>query len=675
MPLDPDDVAEAHRLQALAAHERSIATRLVAGPGTGKSSSIEERFRWLIADEGIPADSLFGVSFTRAAANDLRLRVGGYLDAKGVSILRDDLRISTLHSLALRLLARANLLGTFPVKPRVFDEWEVEHIFDGEFRAVTGMGKRRAEDVRRAHEAFWNTGEPMPAGYLAPDPPITDEERTAFRGYHRQATQTYAAVLPGEIVRRCVQQVEAGLLDPGEVVGIEHLIVDEYQDLNPLDIRFIDQLSEAGVEIFVAGDDDQSIYSFRFASPNGIQDFAARHDAVGDHILEACFRCATAIVAAADGLIENFSPVKRIPKELRSLWDSANPPIAGRVLRWRIVTGDAEAEIVARSMRRLIDEGMPPDKIMVLLSNKRLFPPIRTRLERLNVPFLPPKEDTWSDTDAGRFVLGVVRVSLDEGDYIALRIVLGCRRGVGIATCASIADTAATRLLNYRSLFYDALPEGLFRGREAAALDAARSVCASVAGFGPDDTVAARGAALRLILAEARGEEEAEGWDELVGVMPPESTLTELRDYLSADTTHQQETVLGAIYARLGQEHRGSLPVPRVRVMSMHGAKGLQADVVFIPGLEEPILPGPRRRGSPGLVLEGARLLYVSATRARAALVLSLARRRSWQGSWTAHPPSQYAAFLGGAFVSRQDGLSEAEARAIVDDASAMTVT
>src|SRR5262249_40232439 len=126
---------------------------------------------------------------------------------------------------------------------------------------------------------------------------------------------------------------------------------------------------------------------------------------------------------------------------------------------------------------------------------------------------------------------------------------------------------------------------------------------------------------------------ESAKWQGFAANLPQGMTLEEMRDFLWADTDEQQAGVLESAMARLALSipEQGPLP-PRVRVMTMHGAKGLSARVVFIPGLEEPIFPGPWRQPYPGLILEAARLLYVSITRARVACVLSFAGRRLVNG-------------------------------------------
>ena len=145
--------------------------------------------------------------------------------------------------------------------------------------------------------------------------------------------------------------------------------------------------------------------------------------------------------------------------------------------------------------------------------------------------------------------------------------------------------------------------------------------------------------------------------------------LSELRDYVWADNAQQRNDILAAVRERLGAD--AEMPEPealdRVRVMTMHGAKGLSARVVFIPGLEQGLLPNRYQTPYVAQLLEAARLLYVSITRARAACVMSFATRRTIQGEFRHQQPSQFAAQTGGAFGARAGGLNAAEAATIFD--------
>lgn len=665
MPITPQQVQAAEAIQRAAAHDATQQIRLVAGPGTGKSYSIEERVCWLLG-QGLQAQSITVVSFTRASSVELRTRIHSYCinhnQPAGTNV-----RVSTLHSLALRLLKAANLLH-YPADPLVLDSWELENIFDAEFGHVNNLGKIRREAIRREHEAFWSTGLWAPPNYIPPNPPITQAERNAFNAFHGPRTQAYSCVLPGEIVRECLRQIVAGNLNPVALINLQHLIVDEYQDLNPIDQQFVDELIARGVVTFIAGDDDQSIYSFRYGSPAGIQDFTQRYPAAAAHTLTDCFRCAHSIADAANALMVGYPSQNRIPKALHSLYAGATPAVAGVVHRWRFTNAVSESDSIAASCQSLINAGVNPRDILILLSNQReLLPGLRNSLTAANVPFEPPRAETFIDSDTGRFVLAMIRVVCDLHDHVAHRLILGLRPGVGIGTTEAIATAVINSGMSYWDAFHAALPAGVFTGRKLTALDHARHVCAQVGAWQRNDSLQIRVPDITAILTGTFSAGAAQSWQNYVALLPVDMTLEELRDWLWADSDEQQMTVLQAVLTRLNQQMPAAaiLP-PRVRIMSMHGAKGLSSRIVFVPGLEEHIFPGPWRQPYPGLVLEAARLLYVSITRARAACILSHATQRRMQGPMRPTVPSRFTASLNGAFGGRVNGLQPNEVQQIL---------
>src|SRR6187431_2389059 len=122
MPITPTQVAAAEAVQHAAAHDHADHVRLVAGPGTGKSATIHERVRWLIT-QGVQANSIFAISFTRASSLDLRNGIHRNATHPGFETI-DQVSVTTLHSLALRVLRAANQLNAYPVDPLVLDDWE-----------------------------------------------------------------------------------------------------------------------------------------------------------------------------------------------------------------------------------------------------------------------------------------------------------------------------------------------------------------------------------------------------------------------------------------------------------------------------------------------------------------------------------------------------------------------
>jgi len=667
MPITPQQIHAAVAIQGAAAHDGSQQIRLVAGPGTGKSFSIEERVCWLLG-QGIQPRAIVVVSFTRASSIELRTRIYAYC-ASHNQPNGADVRVSTLHSLALRMLRAANLLH-YPADPLVLDGWELTNVFDAEFGYENALGKVRSEDIREDHEAFWGTGQWGPPNYIPPNPPITVAERASFTAFHGPRTQTYSCVLPGEIVRECLAQIVAGNLDPVVLLHLQHLIVDEYQDLNPIDQQFVHEIIVRGVVTFVAGDDDQSIYSFRYASPAGIQSFTQRYPNAALHTLTDCFRCAHTITAAANALMVGYPSQNRIPKALNSLYAGSLPAVAGVVHRWRFANAVSEADSITASCQSLINAGVNPHDILILLSNQReQLATLRDSLNANHVPFEPPRAETFIDSDTGRFVLAMIRLVCDLDDHVAHRLVLGLRRGVGVGTCAADANAVLNNALNYWDLFHNVLPAGVFQGRNLTALNHARHVCAQIGAWQPTDTLQQRTADIAAILTGTFSVAEAQNWQNYVAGLPVDMTLQELRDWLWADNDEQQMLVLGTVYTRLNQAMPAAAVLPpRVRIMSMHGAKGLSSRIVFIPGLEEHILPGPRRQPYPGLVLEAARLLYVSITRGRAACILSYAARRRIQGSIRPTAPSRFTTSLNGPFIARAQGLQQADVQQITAD-------
>jgi DNA helicase-2/ATP-dependent DNA helicase PcrA len=310
---------------------------------------------------------------------------------------------------------------------------------------------------------------------------------------------------------------------------------------------------------------------------------------------------------------------------------------------------------------------MAPREILILLSNRRLEAPISVALAAVGVSHELASPDAFVNTPAGRVALALLRVVCDRDDYVAHRTLLGCIPGVGIGTCQQIAAKAIQDNLNFRDMFYRLAPMGGFSVRQGKALEQVADPCAEVTGWNTDDRLADRSAAIELLLVRFIGEDAAGIWGDVTASLPDGMTLREVRDFLWADRDEQQADLLRLVYARLEETEpeEGVLPA-RVRIMTMHGAKGLGAQVVFVPGLEAGFLPNRWQGSYAGLVLEAARLLYVSLSRARMAAVVSYADRRTVFGQWQRQVPSPFAGDLGMPFRPRSSGLSVGEAEAVV---------
>ena len=169
-----------------------------------------------------------------------------------------------------------------------------------------------------------------------------------------------------------------------------------------------------------------------------------------------------------------------------------------------------------------------------------------------------------------------------DSDYVAHRVVLGIRPRVGVVTSAEVSDAVIENNLNYLSIFYQSLPTGVLTGRPLNALVKARDLCSWIQGWLESDTNGQRREDIADLVREIFGDAEAEAWCVYAEGLPEGMTLEEMRDYLWADTDEQQTALHEAVLKRL------NIPIPDVdvsspyiRIMTMHGVKGLSGKVVF----------------------------------------------------------------------------------------------
>lgn len=687
MSITPEQRAAAEQQQWNAARDRAPQVRLVAGPGTGKTYTIEKRVADLL-NNGANSSNVYVISFTRATCAELRTRIQTFCSNQPCAVSSSIIHVSTMHALALRILRRANLLISYPSTPIMLDDWEHKNVYDRELASVVGCSATRASEIRLAHDAQWQTLNP---DYIN-QAQITPSERQAFNAFHAARTNLYSCVLPGEIIFKCVEAIRLGTLHPTQLPQIDHLVVDEFQDLNACDQEFIRLLSAQNTTLFVAGDDDQSIYSFRHANPDGIVRFDQTYPQSSTHLLTDCFRCTPAILNTATQLIE-YNPT-RVPKHLQPLYGSANPPVQGHLMIWSFPSAQIEARAIAESCRGLINTGMNgrEDEILILISNRRVQLSLITQeLGNLGIPFEPPQGINLTENESIRSIYSILRITRDqitgEEDYPAYRDILGLLTGVGHATAKAVADACITNNQNFRQLFYLPSPPHWLPGRANSAVARVSAIAQTVGTWAMADTLATRGADISDVLTSQvftsgmSASNDVAIWNTLAGALPQEMTLDELIQFLSADTESDQQAILDVVAQRVGSGQPSTVvPVQkRIRILTMHGAKGLSGKVVFIPGVEQGIMPNRRAMQATGLVIEQRRLFYVSITRAMACCIISHSALHTGAEAMALGqrynimlPRSQFLNEMGIPSVNRNSGLTAQEALGIISGVNSL---
>jgi len=681
MPITQAQATAAEQAQTLAAIEPANRVRLVAGPGTGKSATIERRVAHLLNNGANPQRS-FVISFTRAACNELQDRIVRHCANQPCAAASAQVRVSTMHSLALRILRSAAVLATlYPDDPVVLDDWEQENLYDIELASSIGCTPSRAAAIRYAHDAQWQTLNPQSIAQAA----ITNAERQGFDTFHAARRNLYSCVLPGEMVYECVSRFQLGAIQIGQLPPIDHLIVDEFQDLNACDQEFVRRLVSGGANLFVAGDDDQSIYSFRHANPDGIVKFATTYQNAVTHSLTACFRCTPAVLQPALNLIA-YNP-GRLPKQLVSLYSTSNPPVQGTTQVWSFQNSQIEARAIAESCQCLIQNGMAgqEDQIIILIFSRRLqLANITRELGNLGLAYDPPTGESLRDEAPFRAVYTILRLLSDtttsSRDYIAYRSLLGQLHGVGANTAKGVGDLCIVNHQNYRSLFQLRPFPHWLSGRTAAAVTRVQGILQQISGWTLQDTLGARASDIATILANlvfsgsAQIAEYLNEWNTFSASLPQNMTLDELLAFFGTDEIGQRH-ILDDIIKRLEQHEadEGGEQQKRIRILTMHGAKGLSGKVVFIPSAEQGLMPSFRAIQAVGLLIEQRRLFYVSLTRAKACCIVSHSNLHTGAEAYAIRqqpqvrlPRSQFLNEMGVPSTNRNGGLTVAEATAVI---------
>jgi DNA helicase-2/ATP-dependent DNA helicase PcrA len=287
MPWD-DQLDRSSPAYGIAADE-SPCLRVVAGPGTGKSFALKRRVARLL-ETGTRPSRMLPVTFTNVAAEDLQrelLQIG----VDGC----EDIRGFTLHALGMRILGRRNVLDATGRVARPLNQFEREPLLY-DLGDQFGSKRDRAKRIR-AHEAAWARLQHDEPGYaINADDQAFEDRLLDWLRFHR-------GMLIGEIIPIVYQYLRDNPAAPERSL-YDAILVDEYQDLNRAEQAVIDLL-RGEAELCIVGDDDQSLYSFKYAHPAGIRTFDETHERCADHQIQECRRCPTRIVAMSNALISN----------------------------------------------------------------------------------------------------------------------------------------------------------------------------------------------------------------------------------------------------------------------------------------------------------------------------------------------------------------------------------
>lgn len=571
--------------------------RVMAGPGTGKSFALKRRVARLL-EEGVEPKRILAVTFTRNAAaslvEDLR-----DLGVEGC----DRIRIGTLHAFCYSVLMKREVLEILDRVPRpvVFFnrsgvmQFEGSPLLTDTLRETSYGNKREGTKAVRAFEAAWARLQTDEPGWAleAADQSFHDA-LIRWLAFHR-------AILIGELVPLVLRYLRD---NPAcaERQAFDHVLVDEFQDLNKAEQVLIDILSQECRQ-FLVGDADQSIYSFRYAHPEGIVSFADDHPGTHDETLSECRRCPTGVVELAARLIgvnyASGSVVRLNPF-------AGNPAGEISIVQWRSL--EEEALGIAHFCHHLIHSaGYTPAEILILCPRRLIGYGIRDALRSSDIPAHSFYYEEALEPEAAQASFALLSLLADNEDRVSLRFWLGLGSNTwnarGYERLRQYCEDAGDSPFQVLQQLADGSLSIPYTG---PLIERFRQLTEQITGLN-----GLQGYALLDQIFPA-----AEAWSvpirEAVSLrISDEMTAADLLDLVRTQVTQPEKPDEGDF----------------VKIMSLHKSKGLTSRAVIVAGCIEGLCPvrdddltvSEQRR----MLEEQRRLFYVAMTRCREVLVLS----------------------------------------------------
>ncbi|ATX82869.1 DNA helicase-2 [Mariprofundus ferrinatatus] len=602
---------------------------ILAGAGSGKTRTIVHRIGHLIASRGIAPHRILAVTFTNKAAAELKSRLSMLIGDDGGGVVS-----GTFHALSLRFLRRyADALG-FPRSFQVIDA-------DDQKALIKRLLKARNIATDRLHPNYllgW-IEHCKHAGLTpaqAPENGWNGIDMRELYGEYQAHLKQHERMDFSDLILNVVLLMR-DFPDIAEALRcrFDFVLVDEYQDTNPIQHEWLMQLCSSHRNLTVVGDDDQSIYGWRGADVSHILDFERHWHGSEIHRLEKNYRSSEAILELANAVIrENADRHEKVLKATRE---------RGETPRWIVCNDDYdEARRIAAQLTRWREGGYPWSEMAILFRSNRQSLVLEQVLRESQVPYRMIGGVGFFERMEIKDALAYWSLLNGCGDALQLlRICNRPKRGLGAKGQEQLmAQLAASgmRAGDWLQLIASA-------GAEGAAKKMVPIAAVMQSLQGSLDQLPDRG--LMMLLDESGYLKSIEALGEIESASRLENIRT-LQEYIEMSISEGLTPVefmdRAALLQSSEEMQQGEDDEPEaVSMMSLHRAKGLEFDCVVLPGVEEGQLPHQRSldEGESG-ISEERRLLYVGITRARRHLLLSSARLRRLFGESHYPLPSRF---------------------------------
>ena len=607
---------------------------VLAGAGSGKTRVLVHRIAWLISAINVPPQRILAVTFTNKAAQEMRFRIERLLN-----LSTRELWIGTFHGLAHRLLRRHALEAKLPPGFQIIDSGD-------QLRVIKRLLKSLEIDESRwpPKQLLWYINglkdEGRRARHLAEaSDPFERQMQRVYRSYEELCDRS-GLVDFAELLLRALELLrdDPALLDFYQR-KFEHVLVDEFQDTNKIQYAWLRLLTQPRANLFAVGDDDQSIYSWRGALVENLQHFQTDYPHNKLVRLEQNYRSTGHILAAANALITHNQD--RLGKHL---WteDGSGEPLS----LYAAFNEVDEAYFVANRVQSWASEGNARSDAAILYRSNAQSRQFEEKLMAMNIPYRVYGGLRFFERQEIKDALAYLRLLINPKDDAAFeRIINTPPRGIG----AKMIDTLRLFARKEETTLWEAMlslieskelsaraknPLIHFRATMAALLDSTEHLALAAR---THEVIQQTG--LLAHYKKEKGEQAEQRVENL------EELITAARQFEIEPTLDPDMPLMDQFLSHAALESGENQSEPAtdcVQLMTLHAAKGLEFDLVFLVGLEEGLFPSLQSMEDLARLEEERRLCYVGITRAKQRLVLSYAESRRLYGKETYPRPSRF---------------------------------
>lgn len=632
---------------------------VIAGAGSGKTRVLTYKIAYLLS-QGMKPWSIMALTFTNKAAREMKERIGKLVG----NDLAQHLYMGTFHSIFSRILrAEAEHIG-FNNNFTIYDESDSRSLIKAIVKEM-GLDDKKYKPAAVHAKISMAKNNLMSAAAYESDAAIFEQNKRAqmpevgkiFVAYVQRCKQANAMDFDDLLTLTYQLFREHEDIRHKYAARFDYVLVDEYQDTNHVQMSIVMQLCQEKQRVCAVGDDSQSIYSFRGANIDNILNYQRQFQGTRLFKLEQNYRSTQTIVEAANSLIKHNR--NQIPKDVFS--ENAK----GEKIQYKPAYSDKEeAAIVAKDVKRIRrEDGCQYSDFAILYRTNAQSRSFEEEFRKQGIPYRIYGGLSFYQRKEIKDIIAYFRLVANPDDEEAIkRIINYPARGIGATTVLKIADCAHQNQVSFWEVIGAPERYGLavnkgtmnkletFRLLISSFIDRAQTTDVYELG----DAIIKESGISQDIMTGKDADDQArqENLEEFLSGMS--AFVEECREEGRFDELFLQD-YLQDVALLTDADSDGDKDVPRVSLMTVHAAKGLEFPTVFVVGLEENIFPSPLSAASLRELEEERRLLYVAITRAEKHCILTNAKNRWRYGKMEFDNPSRFIDEIDGKLIDSQD--------------------